>query len=112
MVSQIASADDGDLLPFEGPVGLIDAAVSYGTSGGGVFDGESGRLVGIVRGYRTAKLAMPGNDAAPLEFPIAGETTVIPTSDILCLLRRAGLADRLPWRVNGTGGEQRPCGES
>lgn len=94
-VSQIAGDQGSALLPIEGSVGLIDAAVSYGTSGGGVFDSGTGRLVGIVRGYRTAKLALPGVQAQSLEFPISGETTVIPTSDILCLLRSAKLDDRL-----------------
>ncbi len=94
-VSQIAEADGNALIPIEGPVGLIDAAVSYGTSGGGVFDGRTGRLVGIVRGYRTARLALPGPEKASLELPIAGETTVIPTSEILCLLSNAQLGDRI-----------------
>ena len=94
-VSQIAGDQGSALLPIEGPVGLIDAAVSYGTSGGGVFDGGTGRLVGIVRGYRTAKLALPGGQAQSLAFPISGETTVIPTSHVLCLLRSADLDDRL-----------------
>jgi len=94
-VSQIAGDQGSALLAIEGPVGLIDAAVSYGTSGGGVFDSGTGRLVGIVRGYRTAKLALPGTQAQSFEIPIAGETTVIPTSDVLCLLRSANLDDRL-----------------
>ncbi|MGH6959402.1 MAG: S1 family peptidase [Dongiaceae bacterium] len=90
-VSQVGAAGDKSF-PLDGPVGLIDAAVSYGTSGGGVFDARSGQLVGIVRGYRTAKLALPGTPVQNLEFPIAGETTVVPVSAILCLLARAQLA--------------------
>lgn len=92
VVSQVAGDEDGPLLPLDGPVKLIDAAVSYGTSGGGVFDSRSGRLVGIVRGYRTAKLALPVDGAKPLEFPIAGETTVVPSEQIFCALSRADLA--------------------
>lgn len=80
---------------IEGPVRLIDAAVSYGTSGGGVFDRRTGTLLGIVRGYRTAKLSFPGGGDESLNVPIAGETTVIPTSRILCVLQTAKLADRL-----------------
>ncbi|MCG8361152.1 MAG: serine protease [Kiloniellales bacterium] len=91
VVSQIADRDGRPGIPIAGPVGLIDAAVSYGTSGGGVFDARSGRLLGIVRGYRTAKITLPGGDAGKLEFPIAGETTVIPTTEILCRLGDAGL---------------------
>jgi len=86
-VSQIRSGAEAGF-PVAGPVGLIDAAVSYGTSGGGVFDARSGKLVGIVRSYRTAKLSLPGTPAQSLELPIAGETTVVPVSQILCLLRQ------------------------
>ena len=93
-VSQISQTPARDGMPIEGPVGLIDAAVSYGTSGGGVFDARSGRLVGIVRGYRTAKIALPDSGRS-LEFPIAGETTVIPVNKILCALSRTGLDSRL-----------------
>jgi hypothetical protein len=80
--------------PVEGPIGLIDAAVSYGTSGGGVFDAESGRLMGIVRGYRTARLTLPGESNQVLELPIAGETTVVPMMAILCTLEETSLAAR------------------
>lgn len=86
-VSQIRAGSEAGF-PVAGPVGLIDAAVSYGTSGGGVFDARSGKLVGIVRSYRTAKLSLPGTPAQSLELPIAGETTVVPVSQILCLLRQ------------------------
>jgi hypothetical protein len=44
--------------------------------------------VGIVRSYRTAKLSLPGTPAQSLELPIAGETTVVPVSEILCVLRQ------------------------
>jgi hypothetical protein len=94
-VSQIASDQENAVVPVEGPVSLIDAAVSYGTSGGGIFDSQSGGLIGIVRGYRTARLPLPGPDGATLDLPIAGETTVIPTSEILCLLDSAQLAGQV-----------------
>ena len=91
IVSQVAPDGTPASIPIEGPVSLIDAAVSYGTSGGGVFDGRSGTLVGIVRGYRTARLSIPGAQSASLEFPIAGETTGVATSTILCLFAQAKL---------------------
>jgi S1-C subfamily serine protease len=99
IVSQIYTAETDGRLPVSGPVGLIDAAVSYGTSGGGVFDARTGRLVGLVRGYRTAKLALPGTPAQTLDIPIAGETTVIPTSAIRCLVARADIDERLKSRL-------------
>jgi len=70
-------------VPISGPVLLIDAPVSYGTSGGGVFDQETGLLIGIVRGYRTAELSLPGAEPGMIRFPAAGETTVMPTSHIV-----------------------------
>ena len=93
VVSQIDGEGPG--IPVAGSVSLIDAAVSYGTSGGGVFDAESGELLGIVRGYRTAKLSFPGSDSGSLDLPIAGETTVVPAGALLCLLSRAGLSSAL-----------------
>ncbi len=92
-VSQVGAAGSKGF-PLDGPVGLIDAAVSYGTSGGGVFDARSGQLLGIVRGYRTARVALPGTPAQSLELPIAGETTVVPVSAVICLLARMDLSGR------------------
>lgn len=97
VVSQLAleEADAGDEL--EGTVELIDASVSYGMSGGGVFDGRTGRLIGIVRGYRTAQLSLPGTGQETLSLPVAGETTVVPTHDILCFLE--GVGGLSEWRL-------------
>src|SRR5262249_29518549 len=58
---------------------MIDASVSYGASGGGVFDAETGRLVGLIEGYRTARVSFKGD--APqryVEVPVPGETYVTP----------------------------------
>ncbi len=89
-VSQIAVHPSiEDPLSIWGPVALVDATVSYGMSGGGVFDKRTGQLLGLVRGYRTAHLSLSSEDA-PLKLPIAGETTVISTRDIVCFLRASG----------------------
>ena len=96
IVSQVAVAGTTPYQPVGGPVRLIDAAVSHGSSGGGVFNSRTGALVGIIRGYRTAKLAFAGAEAGSLDLPIAGETTVVPTSEILCLVRDAGLRHVVP----------------
>ncbi|MCG8693917.1 MAG: serine protease [Minwuiales bacterium] len=88
VVSQIdAAATGGDRTSIEGAVRLIDASVSYGMSGGGVFDSRTGALVGVVRGYRTAQLSFGDSGFEPLQLPVAGETTVIPTADIVCFLQ-------------------------
>jgi two-component system, NtrC family, response regulator AtoC len=39
-----------------GAVAMIDAPVSYGASGGGVYDAATGKLLGIVEGYRTGRV--------------------------------------------------------
>jgi len=102
VVSQIIATDSETHLPVSGPVGMIDAAVSYGTSGGGVFDARTGHLVGLVRGYRTAKLALPGTPPQTLDIPIAGETTVIPATAIRCLVARTTIAAPLKAYLVGT----------
>jgi S1-C subfamily serine protease len=61
---------------------IVDASVSYGSSGGGVYDAEGG-LVGLVEGYRTARVSFEG--AAPGQYvtvPVPGETYVVPLADI------------------------------
>jgi hypothetical protein len=93
IVSQIVSAEG--TIPVEGPARMVSASVSYGSSGGGVFDAESGELVGIVEGYRTAKVAIPEMKERVLEMPVAGETTVISTPTILRFLLASGLGEFL-----------------
>jgi S1-C subfamily serine protease len=47
VVSQIVAEEGTEV---EGPARMVDASVSYGASGGGVFDAMTGELVGIVEG--------------------------------------------------------------
>jgi len=95
VVSQIAAyhEDGREVASINGPIQLIDASVSYGMSGGGVFDARTGDLLGIVRGYRTAQLSIEGSDAKPLQVPLAGETTVVSAAQIACFLAANGFAD-------------------
>jgi S1-C subfamily serine protease len=88
VVSQIAWDEKKySEVPIEGPVKLVDAPVSYGTSGGGIYDATTGGLLGLVRGYRSAELAVPGSESAVLKIPVAGETTVVSTEDIRRFLK-------------------------
>lgn len=70
-----------------------DAPIGYGASGGGVFGIPSGKLVGLVEGYRTAKVAfggVAGNDFS-FDVPMPGETFLAPPSKLRVFIARAGL---------------------
>ncbi len=79
-VSQVGTTTEGDAV--EGPVRLVDSSVSYGASGAGVFDAETGELIGVVEGYRTAQIAARDAPDRALEIPIPGETIVISAQTI------------------------------
>ena len=76
-----------------------DAAIGYGSSGGGVFDVPNGRLIGLVEGYRTARVAF-GKDTEQYAFdvPMPGETFVAPAAKIRRFLQEKGLARLAPGR--------------
>jgi serine protease Do len=70
-----------------------DAPIGYGASGGGVFELPSGRLCGLVEGYRTAKIAFGGisKDDFSFDVPMPGETFLSPPSKIHGFLIRSGI---------------------
>ena len=86
VVSGIVSQLVGDAgeAAVAGAPRMIDASVSYGSSGGGVFDAATGALIGIVEGYRTAR--MTTKEERALEIPVAGETTLISSQAIRTFL--------------------------
>jgi serine protease Do len=92
IVSQIAS-DEGEVA-VEGVVRMIDASVSYGASGGGVFDAATGTLVGIVESYRTARVALPVQPEKMLDLPVPGETTVVGVPLIRRFLENSGVVPK------------------
>ncbi|HEX9052376.1 MAG TPA: serine protease [Anaeromyxobacter sp.] len=74
-----------------------DAAIGYGSSGGGVFDVPGGKLVGLVEGYRTARVAFgKQDDQYAFDVPMPGETFVAPAAKIRRFLGENGLARLLP----------------
>lgn len=88
------------------PTGMkTDAAIGYGSSGGGVFDVGGGRLVGLVEGYRTARVAF-GKDSEEYAFdvPMPGETFVAPAAKIRRFLRDNGLEGLAPDRAGAPRG--------
>jgi serine protease Do len=94
IVSQIVSVPGESLV--SGPARMVDAHVSYGSSGGGVFDARSGELIGIVETYRTAKISIPELKDRVIEVPVPGETVLVPAPVISRFLVDFGLGRRLP----------------
>jgi serine protease Do len=95
--------------PEDGAVGArrprmlkTDAAIGYGSSGGGVFDVPSGRLIGLVEGYRTARVSL-GHDKDYFDVPMPGETFVAPAAKIRRFLGERGLARLAPSVGDGGG---------
>ncbi|HEY6101037.1 MAG TPA: serine protease [Anaeromyxobacter sp.] len=73
-----------------------DAAIGYGSSGGGVFDVTHGRLVGLVEGYRTARVAFGKEEEYSFDVPMPGETFVAPAAKIRRFLGENGLGRLAP----------------
>jgi S1-C subfamily serine protease len=101
IVSQLELVD-GD--PRQQRSMKTDAPIGYGASGGGVFTVPGGKLVGLVEGYRTAKVSfggIGGNDFS-FDVPMPGETFLSPPAKIRAFLVRAGIGRRAgikdaPW---------------
>jgi len=93
-VSQVGLGKEGD--PTEGPVQQIDTSVSYGASGAGVFDAETGEMIGVVEGYRTAQIAIRDTPDRVMEIPVPGETIVISAQTVRRFLSGSELGAFLP----------------
>lgn len=89
VVSQIAGSD-GEIA-LTGAARMIDASVSYGASGGGVFHAPTGTLIAIVEGYRTARITLQTVPEKVVDVPVPGETTVISAAAIRRFLGGAGI---------------------
>ncbi len=68
-----------------------DAAIGYGSSGGGVYSLSSGKLVALVEGYRTAKVgfAVEQKDFS-FDVPMPGETFAAPVAKVRAFLTQNG----------------------
>jgi S1-C subfamily serine protease len=68
-----------------------DAPIGYGASGGGIFSLETGRLLAIVEGYRTAKVAFAVDQKDfSFDVPMPGETFAAPASKVRRFLQEKG----------------------
>jgi S1-C subfamily serine protease len=74
---------------------MIDASVASGASGGGVFDARTGRLLGLVEGLGTARVAVDKPASQYIDVPMPGETYVIAVPTIRDFLRSAGYGEQL-----------------
>ena len=89
MVSELNLDEKGNLQA--GSSLVVDASVAYGMSGGGVFDAASGRLVGLIEGYGTARV--PFGQKPTLQYidvPVPGETYVTSLATIEGFLQDSG----------------------
>lgn len=70
-----------------------DAPIGYGASGGGIFSLESGKLLAIVEGYRTAKVGFAvAEQNFSFDVPMPGETFAAPGSKVRQFLARRGFS--------------------
>jgi serine protease Do len=89
IVSQVNG--DGALDRELTPRLMVDASVSYGASGGGVYNARDGGLIGLVEGYRTARVTSQGSERPwYIDVPMPGQTLVTPLSDIRRFLAETG----------------------
>jgi S1-C subfamily serine protease len=92
IVSQINGDDRAD--PESASRLMVDASVSYGVSGGGVFESRGGALIGLVEGYSTARVSSHGTEPSwYIDVPVPGQTFVTPLSDIKRFLAQSGYPD-------------------
>ena len=83
-----------------------DAPIGYGASGGGIFSLETGKLLAIVEGYRTAKVGFAVADKDySFDVPMPGETFAAPTSKVRKFLESKGYSRLLVRPSEGGSGQ-------
>jgi S1-C subfamily serine protease len=83
-----------------------DAPIGYGASGGGIFSLETGKLLAIVEGYRTAKVGFEVADRDySFDVPMPGETFAAPTSKVRRFLESKGYSRLLVRGSEGGSGQ-------
>jgi serine protease Do len=70
-----------------------DAPIGYGASGGGIYSLDTGRLLAIVEGYRTAKVGFEvAAQTYSFDVPMPGETFGAPVAKVRDFLKAKGLS--------------------
>jgi serine protease Do len=68
-----------------------DAAIGYGASGGGVYSLDTGHLLAIIEGYRTAKVGFQvAEQTYSFDVPMPGETFAAPVGKVRAFLETNG----------------------
>ncbi len=68
-----------------------DAPIGYGASGGGIYSVETGRLLAIVEGYRTAKINLAvAKENVSFDVPMPGETFAAPAAKVRAFITQKG----------------------
>lgn len=79
---------------------MVDATVTYGASGAGVFEARTGSLIGIVEGYSTARVSSQGSGSPwYIDVPVPGQTFVTSLRHVRRFLEEAGHADLVGGRA-------------
>jgi len=85
-----------------------DAPIGYGASGGGIYSRDSGNLLAIVEGYRTAKVGFAvAEKSFSFDVPMPGETFAAPSSKVRRFLQAHGFGRFMGSPLNGTGEDNR-----
>ncbi|MCP3100398.1 serine protease [Myxococcus sp. K15C18031901] len=88
-----------------------DAPIGYGASGGGIFSLETGRLLAIVEGYRTAQVDFAvQKESYSFDVPMPGETFAAPSTKVRQFLQAKGFARLLERSLPGEGGVAHAAG--
>ncbi|AGC45187.1 putative lipoprotein [Myxococcus stipitatus DSM 14675] len=88
-----------------------DAPIGYGASGGGVYSLESGRLLAIVEGYRTAQVDFAVREESySFDVPMPGETFAAPSTKVRDFLHAKGFGHILRHSLPGEGGVAHAAG--
>ena len=81
-----------------------DAPIGYGASGGGIFSLETGKLLAIVEGYRTAKVDFEvAAQNFSFDVPMPGETFAAPSAKVRGFLQAKGFGRLLERESDGAG---------
>ena len=88
-----------------------DAPIGYGASGGGIFSLETGRLLAVVEGYRTAKVDFAVQEQSySFDVPMPGETFAAPSAKVRQFLQAKGFGRLLRHSAPTEGGLAQAAG--